>query len=152
MEISNRLGTTAKQTRQIFPTVGATENQGGKVVGVAVMAGVAASTSQGDLPLATDANTRDGPGPGGEKEGEDNNNEDGNSGELEGAELLDACDRLEQDNIRLRERLATLELQSLQREHNDEEGSNNIDARLTKVCTKSHAHEVRAQCTTRFGF
>ncbi|CAM9677660.1 unnamed protein product, partial [Scytosiphon promiscuus] len=54
---------------------------------------------------------------------------------LSGTDLLDACDRLENDNLHLRQRLAKLELQTMQREHGDDGDDDNLamDARLSAV-------------------
>lgn len=57
----------------------------------------------------------------------------GDDGALEGAELLDVCDCLEDDNLRLRQRLAKLELEKLQKEHEYEEKSDKKDPRLARV-------------------
>lgn len=59
--------------------------------------------------------------------------EDNGEEMLDGPELLDACDRLEQDNLRLRERLAKVELQRLQRDHEAEEENGKVDSRITEV-------------------
>lgn len=60
--------------------------------------------------------------------------EEGGEGdeELDGAELLDACDRLEQDNLRLRERLAKIQLHKFQREH-ESETENDTYSRIPQV-------------------
>lgn len=57
----------------------------------------------------------------------------GEGEELDGAELLDACDRLEQDNLHLRERLAKIELHRLQREHESEQKNDTVDSRIAQV-------------------
>lgn len=52
-------------------------------------------------------------------------------------DLLDECNRLENDNLGLRQRLAKLELQTLQKEHGDHEEELNDDSRLATVTTPS---------------
>lgn len=54
---------------------------------------------------------------------------------LSGSDLLDACDRLENDNLQLRQRLAKLELQTMQKEHGDDGDDDNLtmDTRLSAV-------------------
>lgn len=53
--------------------------------------------------------------------------------QLSGADLLDACDRLENDNLGLRQRLAKLELQKMQKEHGEDEEELNDDSQLAPV-------------------
>ncbi|CAM9166364.1 unnamed protein product, partial [Hapterophycus canaliculatus] len=54
---------------------------------------------------------------------------------LSGTDLLDACDRLENDNVQLRQRLAKLELQTMKKEHGDDGDDDNLteDSRLSAV-------------------
>lgn len=64
--------------------------------------------------------------------------EDGEGGEgegdtLDGVELLDSCDRLEQDNLRLRERLEKIELLKFQREHESEKENDKMDSHINQV-------------------
>lgn len=68
-------------------------------------------------------------------------NDGGDGDELEGVELLDVCDRLEHENLHLRQRLAKLELDTLQKEHEDEEKNDKKDPRLAQV----RVHEIRKQ-------
>ncbi len=59
---------------------------------------------------------------------------DANGNRLTGVDLLDMCERLESDNAGLRQRLAKLELQTMQKEHGDDEGiALAEDARLAPV-------------------
>ncbi|CAM9498255.1 unnamed protein product [Ectocarpus sp. 4 AP-2014] len=54
--------------------------------------------------------------------------------QLSGIELLHACERLENHNVTLRQRLAKLELQTMQKEHGgDEDELNKTDSRLPRV-------------------
>ncbi|CAM9372053.1 unnamed protein product [Ectocarpus sp. 12 AP-2014] len=54
--------------------------------------------------------------------------------QLSGIELLHACERLENHNVTLRQRLAKLELQTMQKEHGgDEDELNKTDFRLPRV-------------------
>lgn len=53
--------------------------------------------------------------------------------ELHGVELLEACDRLEHDNLMLRQRLAKRELEVLQGEHEQEDDAKISDASLAQV-------------------
>lgn len=55
--------------------------------------------------------------------------------QLSGIELLHACERLENHNMTLRQRLAKLELQTMQKEHGDDEELNKTDSRLPRVGT-----------------
>lgn len=64
---------------------------------------------------------------------DEDNDEDVGPNTLKGVELLEACDRLEHDNVRLRQQLAKLELRALQKEHDDEEQNDHEDLRVAKV-------------------
>lgn len=57
--------------------------------------------------------------------------------QLSGIELLHACERLENHNVTLRQRLAKLELQTMQKEHGgNEDELNKTDSRLPRVCPR----------------
>lgn len=57
--------------------------------------------------------------------------------QLSGIELLHACERLENHNMTLRQRLAKLELQTMQKEHGrDEDELSKTDSRLPQVCPR----------------
>lgn len=76
-------------------------------------------------------------GEGGEFEGHEPKDNDlgERRGELSGLDLLDVCDQLENDNLRLRNRLAKLELQTMQREHGAEDGQLDDESLLMPVQT-----------------
>ena len=61
----------------------------------------------------------------------------GENDQLSGLDLLEACDRLENDNLGLRQRLAKLELQKLQKEHGDGDEELNDDSKLAPVMIRS---------------
>lgn len=53
--------------------------------------------------------------------------------QLSGVDLLEACDRLENSNLGLRQRLAKLELQKMQKEHGEDDEELNDDSYLAPV-------------------
>lgn len=61
----------------------------------------------------------------------------GGTGQLTGVDLLDACERLENDNLGLRQRLAKLELQKMQKEHGEDDEELNDDSQLIQVIVDS---------------
>ena len=66
--------------------------------------------------------------------------EGGGGGDVNGSDLLDMCERLENDNVGLRQRLAKLELQTMQKEHGDDGGGElDEDARLGPVINAYHS-------------
>lgn len=75
----------------------------------------------------------------GREDGDDDDSSlDGVRDQLSGVDLLEACDRLENDNLRLRQRIAKLDLQKMQKEHGeDNEEEHNDDSQLTPVMVDS---------------
>lgn len=91
-----------------------------------VSLGVAAAIAFGNAgkEVATGGGVEGGGGGGG----------DVNGSRLTGVDLLDMCERLESDNVGLRQRLAKLELQTMQKEHGDDAGGElDEDSRLAPV-------------------
>lgn len=81
---------------------------------------------------------------GGGADGIDNDNDlGGERDQLSGADLLEACDRLENDNLGLRQRLAKLELQKMQKEHDKDDEELNDDSQLAPVMIDSRSMFVR---------
>lgn len=74
---------------------------------------------------------------------EDGEDSEGEGDTPDGVELLDSCDRLEQDNLRLRERLEKAELLKFQREHESEKENDKMDSRINQV------RRVRRAVTSR---
>eukprot|EP00903_Cladosiphon_okamuranus_P008772 g8403.t1 len=74
-----------------------------------------------------------------DKDSEGVKGEDNDSGlgeerdELSGVDLLESCDRLENDNLGLRQRLAKLELRMMQKEHGEDEEELHDDSQLAPV-------------------
>lgn len=99
----------------------------GKVAALAVEAAVTIGKKKEEIAGVEDKD-REG------VDGDDNDNGlGGDRDQLSGVDLLEACDRLENDNLGLRQRLAKLELHKMQKEHGEDDEELNDDSQLAPV-------------------
>eukprot|EP00752_Nemacystus_decipiens_P006453 g5812.t1 len=136
--VSSRLAATSKNKTPRATTtaaeVGAALSRGkrgtavknGKVVAMEVEAADTTRKTTAEIAGAED-NAE------GEVDGDAIDNSLGGENRLSGVDLLEACDRLENDNLRLRQRLAKLELQKMQKEHGEDDEDLTDDSKLVTV-------------------
>lgn len=140
--VSNRLGTPSQKEARAAANAAKQETlqshgkkstaaKRGKIAALAVEAAATFGKTTANVAEVEDDASE-------EVDGEHNDNSlGGERDQLSGAELLDVCNFLEDDNLGLRQRLAKLELQRMQKEHGEDDEEPNDDSQLALVMVGS---------------